>query len=240
MQKTKLFCFPHAGGSAFSYAKWKNHFNPYIEVVPIELAGRGYRIEENLYQSMEEAVNDVYNNIVMQIDDSPYILFGHSMGSLIAYEVARKIKDSKNVSPEFLVLSGRNHPNSKIKNIRHNLSNEQFKREVISMGGTPSGVLQSEELMEIFLPILRADFKIVETYIHDNNIQPCDIDFLIFNGENDEFTTYDQVIKWEQYTSKTCTLHSFEGNHFFLNENIEEIAKSIIRKLDSKRLSNSF
>ncbi|PGE69121.1 thioesterase, partial [Bacillus toyonensis] len=57
---------------------------------------------------------------------------------------------------------------------------------------------------------------------------------------NDEFTTYDQVIKWEQYTSKTCTLHSFEGNHFFLNENIEEIAKSIIRKLDSKRLSNSF
>ena len=84
------------------------------------------------------------------------------------------------------------------------------------------------------------DFKIVETYIHDNNIQPCDIDFLIFNGENDEFTTYDQVIKWEQYTSKTCTLHSFEGNHFFLNENIEEIAKSIIRKLDSKRLSNSF
>ena len=102
-------------GSAFSYAKWKNHFNPSIEVVPIELAGRGYRIEENLYQSMEEAVNDVYNKIVMQIDDSPYILFGHSMGSSIAYEVARKIKDSKNVSPEFLVLSGRNHPNSKIK-----------------------------------------------------------------------------------------------------------------------------
>ena len=63
MQKTKLFCFPHAGGSAFSYAKWKNHFNPYIEVVPVELAGRGYRIEENLYQSMEEAVNDVYNKI---------------------------------------------------------------------------------------------------------------------------------------------------------------------------------
>ncbi|MEH7753270.1 thioesterase domain-containing protein, partial [Bacillus toyonensis] len=182
MRKTKLFCFPHAGGSAFSYAKWKNHFNPYIEVVPIELAGRGYRIEENLYQSMEEAVNDVYNNIVMQIDDSPYILFGHSMGSLIAYEVARKIQDSNNELPEFLVLSGRNHPNSKIKNIRYNLPNEQFKREVIAMGGTPSGVLQSEELMEIFLPILRADFKIVETYIHDNNIQPCDIDFLIFNG----------------------------------------------------------
>ncbi|MEB9902773.1 thioesterase domain-containing protein, partial [Bacillus cereus] len=53
MQKTKLFCFPHAGGSAFSYAKWKNYFNPYIEIVPIELAGRGYRIEENLYGSME-------------------------------------------------------------------------------------------------------------------------------------------------------------------------------------------
>ncbi|MEC2818030.1 thioesterase domain-containing protein, partial [Bacillus cereus] len=88
--------------------------------------------------------------------------------------------------------------------------------------------------------ILRADFKIVETYIHDKNTQPCDIDFLIFNGENDEFTTYDQVIKWERYTSKTCTFHSFEGNHFFLNENIEEIANSIKRKLDSKRLSNSF
>ena len=240
MQKTKLFCFPHAGGSAFSYAKWKNYFNPYIEVVPIELAGRGYRIEESLYQSMEEAVNDVYTNIVKQIEHSPYILYGHSMGSLIAYEVARKIQDSKNVLPEFLVLSGRNHPNSKMKNIRHNLSNEQFKREVIAMGGTPSGVLQSEELMGIFLPILRADFKIVETYIHDNNMQACDIDFLIFNGENDEFTTYNQVIKWEQYTSKMCTFHFFKGNHFFLNENIEEIANRIIRKLDSKRFSTSF
>ncbi|MDQ7236350.1 thioesterase II family protein [Bacillus pacificus] len=240
MQKTKLFCFPHAGGSAFNYAKWKNYFNPYIEVVPIELAGRGYRIEESLYQGMEEAVNDAYTSIVKQIDASPYILFGHSMGSLIAYEVARKIQDSNNELPKFLVLSGRNHPNSKIKNIRHNLSNEQFKREVIAMGGTPSGVLQSEELMEIFLPILRADFKIVETYIHDNNIKPCDIDFLIFNGKNDEFTTYDQVIKWNKYTNKTCTFHSFEGNHFFLNENIEEIAKSIIGKLNSKRLSTSF
>ncbi|QWG87512.1 thioesterase II family protein [Bacillus mycoides] len=240
MQKTKLFCFPHAGGSAFNYAKWKNYFNPYIEVVPIELAGRGYRIEESLYQSMEEAVNDVYTSIVKQIEHSPYILYGHSMGSLIAYEVARKIQDSKNVLPEFLVLSGRNHPNSKMKNIRHNLSNEQFKREVIAMGGTPSGVLQSEELMGIFLPILRADFKIVETYIHDNNMQACDIDFLILNGENDEFTTYNQVIKWEQYTSKTCTFHSFKGNHFFLNENIEEIANRIIRKLNSKRFSTSF
>ncbi|MEW9183960.1 thioesterase domain-containing protein [Bacillus mycoides] len=240
MQKTKLFCFPHAGGSAFSYAKWKNYFNPYIEVVPIELAGRGYRIEESLYQSMEEAVNDVYTSIVKQIEHSPYILYGYSMGSLIAYEVARKIQDSKNVLPEFLVLSGRNHPNSKMKNIRHNLSNEQFKREVIAMGGTPSGLLQSEELMGIFLPILRADFKIVETYIHDNNMQACDIDFLIFNGENDEFTTYNQVIKWEQYTSKTCTFHSFKGNHFFLNENIEEIANRIIRKLDSKRFPTSF
>ena len=101
MQKTKLFAF-HMLGIAFSYAKWKNHFNPSIEVVPIELAGRGYRIEENLYQSMEEAVNDVYNKIVMQIDDSPYILFGHSMGSLIAYEVARKIKDSKTYRLNFL------------------------------------------------------------------------------------------------------------------------------------------
>ncbi|PFJ04299.1 thioesterase [Bacillus cereus] len=240
MKKTKFFCFPHAGGSAFSYSKWKNYFNPYIEVVPIELAGRGYRIEESLYQSMEEAVNDVYNIIVEQIDYFPYILYGHSMGSLIAYEVARKIQNSNNVLPEFLVVSGRNHPNSKIKNIRHNLSNEQFKREVIAMGGTSSEVLQSEELMEIFLPILRADFKIVETYIHDNSIQACDIEFLIFNGKNDEFTTYDQIKKWEQYTSKTCTFHSFEGNHFFLNENIEEIANSIMRKLDSKRFSTSF
>ncbi|MGH0606505.1 thioesterase II family protein [Bacillus mycoides] len=240
MKKTKLFCCPHAGGSAFSYSKWKNYFNPHIEVVPIELAGRGYRIEESLYQSMEEAVNDVYNSIVKKLDNSLYILYGHSMGSLIAYELARKIQDSNNVLPEFLVLSGRNHPNSKIKNIRHNLPDEQFKNEVIAMGGTSTEVLQSEELMGIFLPILRADFKIVETYIHNNNIRACDIDFLVLNGKNDELTTYDEVKKWKQYTSKSCTFNSFEGNHFFLNENIEEIASGIIRKLESKRFSTSF
>ena len=89
-------------GSAFNYAKWKNYFNPYIEVVPIELAGRGYRIEESLYQGMEEAVNDAYTSIVKQIDASPYILFGHSMGSLIAYEVARKYRVLITNYPNFL------------------------------------------------------------------------------------------------------------------------------------------
>ncbi|MBJ8054124.1 thioesterase [Bacillus cereus] len=237
MKKTKLFCFPHAGGSAFSYSKWKNYFNPHIEVVPIELAGRGYRIEESLYQSMEEAVNDVYNSIVKQLDNSPYILYGHSMGSLIAYELARKIQDSNNVLPEFLVLSGRNHPNSKIKNIRHNLPDEQFKNEVIAMGGTSSKVFQSEELLEMFLPILRADFKIVETYIHDYNMKACDVDFLILNGKDDEFTTYEEVKKWVQYTNKMCTFHSFEGQHFFLHETIEEIVSIITRKLDSQKSS---
>ncbi|PEY27155.1 thioesterase [Bacillus cereus] len=240
MTKVKIFCLPHAGGSAFSYSKWKNYFNPYIEVVPIELAGRGYRIEESCYHSMEEAVNDVYKIIFNQLNNSPYILYGHSMGSLIAYELARKIQISNNVLPEFLVLSGRNHPNSKIKDIRHNLPDEQFKNEVIAIGGTPSKVFQSEELMKIFLPILRADFKIVETYIHDNNTQVCDIDFLILNGKNDEFTTYEEVIKWEQYTNKMCTFHSFEGRHFFLHENIQEIASISIRKLDSQRSSIYF
>jgi len=241
MTKIKLFCLPHAGGSAFNYSKWKKYFNPFIEVIPIELAGRGYRIEESLYHSIEEAVNDVYKIIIKQLNNSPYILYGHSMGSLIAYELAKKIQISNDVLPEFLVLSGRNHPNSKIKDIRHNLSNEQFKNEVIAMGGTPSEVFQSEELMEIFLPILRADFKIVETYIHNNNnIQVCDIDFLILNGKNDELTSYEEVKKWEQYTNKMCTFHSFEGKHFFLHENIEEIASIIIRKLVSQRSSMYF
>ena len=188
MTKIKLFCLPHAGGSAFNYSKWKKYFNPFIEVIPIELAGRGYRMEESLYHSIEEAVNDVYKIIVKHLNNSPYILYGHSMGSLIAYELARKIQNSNNVLPEFLVLSGRNHPNSKIKDIRHNLPN----------------------------------------------------DFLILNGKNDELTSYEEIKKWEQYTNKMCTFHSFKGKHFFLHGNIEEIASIIIRKLVSQRPLISF
>ena len=91
MKKIKLFCFPYAGGSAAAYNKWRQYLDKHIELRPVELAGRGRRIYDPLYQSIEEAVDDVYQLISPELAKGPYAFFGHSMGGIIAYELAYKI-----------------------------------------------------------------------------------------------------------------------------------------------------
>src|SRR6185369_7818116 len=110
MSKIKLFCLPYAGGSSMVFHKWKKYLNSEIELRAIELAGRGRRIHESMYQDRAEAVEDVFQLIKDEIRQSPYALLGHSMGSLIAYEVAQKIRANKLPEPLHVFFSGSSAP----------------------------------------------------------------------------------------------------------------------------------
>lgn len=223
MSNIKLFCIPHAGGSAAFYSKWKDYINPSIEICPIELAGRGKRFKEDFYDNIDEAVEDVYDIIKNDLDNN-YAFFGHSMGSLIAYELSHYIMKLKNKPPEHIFFSGRKAPNIIYENnCIHKLPGEELKRKVFEFSGTPKEVLDNSHMSNIFLKILRADFKICELYKYVKRDFKLDCNITILNGNKDDIKI-NHISSWKQYTSKECYIYFFKGGHFYINDNIKSLA----------------
>ncbi len=224
-----LICIPHAGGSASCYMKWKHYLNNNIEFIPVELRGRGKRITEPLYQSMEEAIDDVFHRIERFIRAGDYILFGHSMGGVIAYGVAQKIIQRRERSPAHIILSSAIPPECYHKrNLIHDAELPVFKRAVMSLGGTPEEVFDNADIASIFVPIMRSDYRMLELYKPSDmdKLLPCDMS--VFWGYDDNSILQDNIKLWEEKTEKTCRFYSFEGRHFYLfDESLQKVVENI-------------
>ena len=226
MSKIKLFCIPHAGGSAAAYSKWQNYINPSIEICPIELAGRGKRFKEEPYNNIGEAVEDIYNIIKKDLDRE-YAFFGHSMGSLIAYELTHYIMQLKNKPPKHIFFSGRKAPNVIYENNSiHKLSEDNLKKKLLEFSGTPKEVLDNEHMCKVFLKILRQDFKICELYTYKNEYPKLNCNITILNGNRDDIKI-NHIAFWKQHTSKACYIYFFKGGHFYIDDNMGKVASII-------------
>ncbi|WP_257143875.1 thioesterase II family protein [Bacillus pseudomycoides] len=212
-----LICLPYAGGSASIFNTWNEFLSPEINVCGIELAGRGRRFQENLHMNIMGIVEDIYNDIYQKIDNSPYSIFGHSMGGLIAYELGQKIQEEGRRMPELFVFSGKSAPQFKSKEVVHKYNDEQLCEKILRLGGTPAEVLDNKELLDIYLPIIRADYKIVETYSLSDQRQALDVPFHVFYGNQDNILL-SEILLWKDHTSKTCDFYEFDGGHFFIKQ----------------------
>lgn len=229
MNKTKLFCFPYAGGSAATiYARWKQYLHPQVELIPVELAGRGKRIHERLYNDLPEAIEDVFRVIKEQIASSPYVFFGHSLGGLIAFELAHYIHDRGLPGAQHLFISGKSAPHIQNQDKRkyHLMAEDEFKRELIELGGTPPEIFEFPELLQLFLPLLKSDFKLAETDRPSGQPHPLNSQITVFLGRQDNLTQA-QCQGWYDLTVHTCNLHYFSGGHFFLHEHTGQIVQLI-------------
>jgi surfactin synthase thioesterase subunit len=247
MRPIKLFCLPYAGGSAVVYSNWQDDLDRSIEVVPVELAGRGRRIVEPFYNSMDEAAEDVIRIIKYDLSAAPYAFFGHSMGAGVAYHVAQKLRTKVYPQPVHLFFSGRGAPHilRKDKPAYHTLPEDEFREKVMDLGGTPEEFFQHPELLEVLLPLLRTDFKIswlFTRYYSENfdTIKPLDCNFTVFIGKDDDLKP-EQIQGWKAHSSQSCTIHSFEGGHFFLNHEKEkkqmlEMVNDTLLKIASRRI----
>ena len=225
MSKIKLFCFPYAGGSGAIYSSWKHAlYSTNVEPIPVELAGRGTRIREPLYRSLEEAVEDLYQIIGKDITDGPYALFGHSLGGLLVYELARKIESLGVRRPVHLFFSGRGAPCvPRVKKNYHLMEEEVFRKSVIDLGGTAPEIFDHPELLEVFLPVLRNDFKLAETEPEDNGQTAFECDITVFLGKEDKWINEERAIGWTRNTKGVCSIHYFNGGHFFLHDEMAGI-----------------
>ncbi|WP_161519935.1 thioesterase II family protein [Bacillus cereus] len=220
--KYRMFCFPHAGGSSSFFHSWAEKLeNIGIELVAIQLPGREKRINENLYLEMDKIISDLVDEIV-KYTDKPFLFFGHSLGGMISYELCKELCKEDKPLPLHLIISSCRVPHlTKVKKSVHDLSDDELAEKLKILNGSPEFILKNKDFQELYFPMIRADFSIAESY-HSNEFYRLPIDISCFLGDHDTVSEAD-VLGWEEYTLKKFNYQLFNGDHFYLKENTEEI-----------------
>ncbi len=228
-----LIILPFAGGSSYSMKGLSNELKD-IDILIYEMPGRGRRVNERLLKNIHHVVDDLYSYATEFIrNHTNYIIYGHSMGSLLGYLLIKKINESNERLPLHFYVSGRGGPAYvDEKKDRYLLPSEDFKAELIELGGCPKELLESDELMNFFEPILRADFEAVETYEYLSS-EKLKIPITGFFGSEEE-TTMQEMKLWQKETVYPVEIIKLRGNHFFIFEHWKEIAAII---LENKHIS---
>ena len=224
-RKIKLFCFPFAGGSQYSYTFFNRYLPDFIELVPIDLPGRGTRFSEPLLDNIQAIVDDVFDQIKTQLD-GPFAFYGHSMGTIICYSLTEKLYQNQLDLPVHLFLSGRGGPRFEETDRNwHALPQKEFHQKLHELGGSPKEVLEEKKLMELIEPILRADFKAVELFSYPH-IQTFDVPVTVMIGD-EERITQEEALSWQEITSLPIQFHTFQGGHFFIFDHPEKMMQII-------------
>lgn len=227
----RLFSFPYAGGGTSIFHTWLNFLPPEIELCPIRLPGREGRLKEKPYARLSPLV-DVIAEALTPLLDKPFAFFGHSMGALICFELARHLRRQNRCLPNHMFVSGHNAPQLPEPNPPlHHLADAKFITRVQELyGGIPMQILEDHALMELFVPILRADFAIVETYVY--RVEPqLDIPISVFGGQQDNQTSQEGLAAWREQTISIFSVKMFPGNHFFLQNNQAHLLSALTRDL---------
>lgn len=235
MKKINLFCVPHAGGSATLYNGWKNEISENIILNPLELSGRGKRFGSPLYEHFEDAVSDLYNMIEYSIKEGDYVLYGHSMGGVMVFDLLNKLIEEKKPLPVHVFISGSCPPHLKFtrKKTIHLLNDEELIAEINQYGGISEEVLNCRELLDIIIPTIRGDYKILENRKLTEHYTPFDINLTILGGRDDSEVYEEELEQWRGYTNKNFQLKMFEGGHFFINSEKESVLELINKTLES-------
>ena len=223
----RLFCFPYSGGSASYYSEWNKFFGDEIEIMPIQYPGHESRSEEPLISDVKELAEAALEGIVPYTDDIDFGFFGHSLGSLVAYETAVLFYEYELKPPNMVILSSAGTNFDRVQPPVHTLDGEELKRTIIAFGGVASeDILYSEGFDNFYAPLLKNDFSAAENYKIDEDsfvMAP----FHILYGEDDKFVTRKDVEKWSEHTEGKCTYYSFSGDHFYLNNKLKTVCEKV-------------
>lgn len=225
-RKIKIFCVPFSGGSASTYAGWRKYLDEAIELHPVELAGRGRRIREPFFKSFAEAVDDLSEKIWPEIQDSEYALFGHSLGSLLIYELYYMLLQKTKKKPAYMFFSGRDAPHVLDNDRLHTLADREFIQHIKDLGGTPEEVFENAELLTFFLPIIRSDYRVFESYVFVAGREKLDCNIAVLYGKDDHLIKAD-ITGWSDYTGRQCSFHAFTGGHFYIQDHVLEVVTII-------------
>ena len=228
----RLLCFPSVGGGANLFRAWKALHN--VEVWAATLPGRGRRIGEPARDSIARLVDEMTPDVA-RLTDKRYLLFGHSLGALLAFEMALRLRELGLPSPRHVFVSAfrspeRPNPNREM----HRLPDVEFLHELRRYGGTPDLVLNHREMMQLLLPTLRADFKLFETWRY-RECPPLDCSITALAGLNDSVVTASEMEGWVRRTRQDFELQLFSGGHFFIHDSHEDVIRLLQSRINCYR-----
>lgn len=225
--KIRMVCFPHAGGSAQDYRKWVEYLPADTDLLAAQMPGRAERMQEKLCSDFDELISNFLQELAPFLD-KPYFLLGHSLGASLAFEIAKGARRLGYRMPNRLIVIGRSGPNIPEPNIKYNLPDDKFIDYLKSQSGTNEKILEDREIFNFFLPIIRNDLKLADTYSNYYRKEtPLNCPINVFWGKNEADLEKIMIEDWQNETSSQFTKDQFEGNHFFLHEQQEKVINRI-------------
>lgn len=226
----RLFCFPYAGSSAVVYRAWAEGLPASVDVCPVQYPGRGTRLMEPSFTRLSPLV-EALAPALEPLLDRPFAFFGHSLGALVSFELARQIRRQFGILPVCLLVSAGRAPQVPPRHRAiHSLAEGEFLEEMRRLNGTPLEVLQNIEIMRILLPVLRADFALAETYAYSPE-PPLACRIVSIGGEHDHRVSHGDLDGWREQTNAGFSQRMFPGDHFFLNTDREVLLQFISEEL---------
>ncbi|WP_177189883.1 thioesterase II family protein [Hymenobacter actinosclerus] len=223
MKKIQLFSIPYAGGGRYSYQGIKRFMPANIEHVALELPGRGQRVTEDLLVDLDRMVDDLAQQLQVQRNGAPFVLYGHSMGGVLGHQLLRHLARVGAELPMHFLISGCAAPcQERYQKNRHRLSDGLLTQELMKLGGLPPEVLASEELMSFCLPIIRADIQALELHAY-RPATPYSVPLTIVSGTAEGLAESD-LDEWSRETMEPIGKLRLPGNHFFIEQQFHVLA----------------
>ncbi|MFD8626376.1 thioesterase II family protein [Streptomyces hygroscopicus] len=222
VSRPRLFCFPSAGSSAAAFAPWRALVPAGVTVCPVQPPGRAERFRERPYDRCAPLVEDLVSALREQFSGT-YALYGHSLGALVVFELARRLRRLGARPPAHLFVSGRAAPQlPDVRRPLRDLPPDELIGAVADIGGTPADVLRDKGLMATLLPLLRADFSVNETYEYRGE-SPLGVPVPVIGGQRDPRADRAELLAWEDLTTERFQLRVFPGGHFFIHDQAKEL-----------------
>ncbi|MFF0379822.1 thioesterase II family protein [Actinoplanes missouriensis] len=220
----QLFCLPHAGAGASTYRQWQALAGPEVAVVPVRLPARESRFGEPPIRSAAAMADALLHPLMDRAGERRFALFGHSMGALLGYELAQRLTRLGR-PPAHLVVSGYAAPHLSSpsgEGTVHQLSDPDLVDHLKALDGTAGEVLNEPKLLELLLPVIRADYELCETYRYPGH-PPLPVPITALGGTEDPDLGEGRLQAWRELTTAAFTVVPFTGGHFYLNEHLDEV-----------------
>ncbi|WBC16752.1 alpha/beta fold hydrolase [Micromonospora sp. WMMA1998] len=214
--RIRLYCLPFAGGSAAAYLGWADRLPPDVELCPLQLPGRGARADEPPRTRIAELSAEIAHGIADERYRLPFVLFGHSMGGLLAYETTQMLRDRGGPEPRRLVVSSARSPDrwNRLRTSSHLGSDAALTTMLRAQGGTPPEFFDHPDLVARAIPILRADLEACERYRYAER-PPLTVPIDVLGGRDDPEVDEADLLGWRRHSTAPSSLHVFDGGHFY-------------------------
>jgi surfactin synthase thioesterase subunit len=226
--RLRLVCFPHAGGSASYYFPLSRALSPEFDVYAVQYPGRQDRYKEPFVETIDDLADQVHAELGA-VPAGPVAFFGHSMGAVLAFEVARRMENRTGRTPVTVFASGARAP-SRYGDERDHKDDRELVDVMRQLGGTDPRVLENREMLETFLPAFRNDYRALQAY-HRGTEVGISAPIVVMTAIDDPKTTVADASAWHEHTSGGGTVHTFTGGHFYLEKQPEGVIEVIARTL---------